>query len=730
MINEDPLIIAVEEWLNNNYSNHPSFGYLEPEGRPGNTVVGRLTMALQIELGITNPVPSFGPSTEKAFQNLSRDQFDEEKRYNLVYILQGAFWAKGYSPGTFDGKFTSGTENAIHRFQSDVGFEDTTGVVDAKLMKALLNTDGFRLAFNGNPSFRIIQQILNTEYAEGYFDYIPTNGVYERQTNKALIYALQVEIGLSSVANGAYGPATVRSTPTLRPGNTQTGVNRIIQFGLAVNGLPIFIFDGAYNTVVEDAVREFQEFMTLPVTGVANLATIKQLLTSNGFVERSATACDASMIIDSSTATTLEQYGYKIIGRYLTGTVGGTRSKAMTHEELAILQSRGIRVFPIYQDGGSYADYFNASQGHIDAQEAINATYQLGFPEGTTIYFAVDFDAYDFQVSQLIIPYMAAVKKVFEANRASLNMPNYELGVYGPRNIGIRCAEEPSIRAKYSFVSNMSTGFSGNLGFPMPENWSFGQFYETSIGSGSGYLEIDKNDYSGKDTGASFFNPVINNRDEIEQVLFEKWREIVSTLPILNDDPWLLSTGFEFDKSITVYNNTQFRVDVETSVEYTTPSEGSNLRIDVLNGEIQGNIETIFGDEYSILSSFGIGELEDTIDNVSASIDNGFIEVETKVIGTEIQFSLTIYNEDIDTPAGTVNLAATVTFAIKPGFPGFSEEQAERLVVIVGAAGAVVALLLVAKGIVAGLFVGGLATAATAVIAYINGLFDDNNSET
>ena len=282
MSNKDPLIIAVEEWLNNNYSTHPNFDYLKPEGRPGNVVVGRLIMALQIELGISNPVPTFGPATEAAFPNLSRDMFNEEEDNNLVYILQGAFWAKGYSPRSFNGIFNLGTESAIREFQSDVGFRETTGIVDAKLMKALLNTDGFRLPFNGNPYIRNIQQTLNTEYARGYFDYIPTNGIYERQTNRALVYALQVEIGLGSVANGSYGPATIDNTPTLYPGNTQTALNKILQFGLVVNGYSISEFDGKYTSLIEGSVREFQEFMTLPATGIANMPTIKQLFTSNG----------------------------------------------------------------------------------------------------------------------------------------------------------------------------------------------------------------------------------------------------------------------------------------------------------------------------------------------------------------------------------------------------------------------------------------------------------------
>lgn len=731
MSNQDPLILAVENWLNTNYSNHPSFDFKEPEGRPGNTVVGRLIMAMQIELGVSNPVPTFGPGTEAAFRNISKDRFNSsEERYNMIYILQGAFWAKGYSPGTFDGKFTPALESAIHRFQADVGFDQTTAVVDVKLMKALLNTDGFRLSAAGNPSFRIIQQILNTEYAQGYFDYIPTNGVYERQTNRALIYALQIETGLSSVANGAYGPSTIRNTPTLRPGNTQRSVNRIVQFGLAVNGFSIFVFDGSYGSVVEQAVREFQEFMTLPVTGIANMPTIKQLLTSNGYVERSAIASDASMIINESTAQTLLNNGYEIIGRYLTGTVGGSRSKAMTHEELAILQEKGIRVFPIYQDGGYYSTYFNRLQGYDDAREAIEVAQRLGFPDGTTIYFAVDFDAYDFQVSQLILPYMSAVREVFEANSSSLSMPNYEIGVYGPRNVCIRCMEEQSVHAKHSFVANMSTGFSGNLGFPMPRNWSFAQFFETSIGSGNGYLEIDKNDYSRRDTGTQSFLPILDERDETEQVLFEKWQEIVSTVPLLQSDVGLVSAGFEFNESIVIYDNLLLRVEVETTVDYTTPNEGNNIRIDVVNGEIQSNLETLFGDEYSILSSFGLGEVNDAINNLSASVDNGFIEVGVELVENDIQFRVGIYNEDVETPQGTVSFATEIILTLKTYFPDFSREQIEDLLLKVATgAGVIIAAVLIGKFVGIGVVVGGVATAGVAVLSYINGLFDDGNND-
>ncbi|TCO62900.1 hypothetical protein EV192_1021040 [Actinocrispum wychmicini] len=54
-----------------------------------------------------------------------------------------------------------------------------------------------------------------------------------------------------------------------------------------------------------------------------------------------------------------------------------------------------------------------------------------------------------------------------------------------------------------SFVSDMSTGFSGNLGFSMPRNWAFDQIATITIGSGAGAIEIDNNVYSGRDGGVS-----------------------------------------------------------------------------------------------------------------------------------------------------------------------------------------------------------------------------------
>lgn len=69
----------------------------------------------------------------------------------------------------------------------------------------------------------------------------------------------------------------------------------------------------------------------------------------------------------------------------------------------------------------------------------------------------------------------------------------YRVGVYGTRNVCTQVANNKYSVA--SFVSDMSTGFSGNMGFKIPSNWAYDQFNEISLNPDWG---IDKVGYSGK----------------------------------------------------------------------------------------------------------------------------------------------------------------------------------------------------------------------------------------
>lgn len=68
------------------------------------------------------------------------------------------------------------------------------------------------------------------------------------------------------------------------------------------------------------------------------------------------------------------------------------------------------------------------------------------------------------------------------------------------------CKSINSGLAQTAFVSDMSTGYSGNLGFSMPRQWAFDQFIEFTIGSGNGAVGIDNNAVSGKDKGFNYLS--------------------------------------------------------------------------------------------------------------------------------------------------------------------------------------------------------------------------------
>lgn len=291
----DEMVLKTQEWLNKTYSGKHGYNKVEENGIPNWKTIYGLTRALQIELGIAEPADNFGPTTESKFIPLKR-QAKNEKPTNLNYILQGAFWVKGngFNPGGLTGQFFEGTEEAVKKFQKAAGLAKQDGVVTAQIMKALLNMSAFTLVSNGDTKIRQIQQNLNRDY-NNYFGLMPCDGVYSRETNKALIYALQKEEGMStSVANGFFGPGTTSKCPTLSPGDSRTKLVLILQYALYCNGYPSGEFDGIYDAEVKSAVSRFQSFMCLPVTGIANMATIKALLASSGDTSRAAAACDTA----------------------------------------------------------------------------------------------------------------------------------------------------------------------------------------------------------------------------------------------------------------------------------------------------------------------------------------------------------------------------------------------------------------------------------------------------
>jgi peptidoglycan hydrolase-like protein with peptidoglycan-binding domain len=534
----DQMVLATQNWLNKTYGGDPRYNII-PEsqyGKTGWTTIYALTRALQIELGIQQTSDNFGPTTQSLYQPLVRE---DGICKNQFYILQGALWCKGYNTGHYgtlidgkyyiEGSFDESVENAVKQLQSDAGRSSQTGIVDLNTMKALLSMDYFVSieAYGGDENIRTIQQYLNGNY-ENYIGLRPCDGIYGRSTNTAMIYAIQAEEGLpTSVANGNFGPTTKNCCPAIPYSGVQksyTGTTynatkiskfiKLLQMALYVNGFGNTIFDGIYSTSTQNAVSEFQKHYALSITGTVNLGTWLSLLTSCGDTSRSAIACDCATILTEEKAQTLYNAGYRYVGRYLSGTIVGGASKALSIQEMQIAFNAGLRIFPIHQGSATYIDYFTEEQALADVESAYTHATNLNIPTNTVIYFAVDCDPQDWQITNNIIPYFA---KIYSTMVNSYDN-KYKIGIYGTRNV---CSRVCNVGyAVSSFVGDMSTGFSGNLGFSIPENWAFDQFTTVTIGSGTGQIEIDKDGFSGRDKGigslgTSEINRVYYNLQEI-----------------------------------------------------------------------------------------------------------------------------------------------------------------------------------------------------------------------
>ena len=535
----DDMVYLTQRWLNQEYGNVPGFGVVTENGKTGWDTVYGLLRALQYELGITNLANSFGPTTSSLYsQNLlRRNDGATDKKYA---ILQGALWCKGYDPGhgihdkngviSFDAVFDEKVENAIIQLKKDAGLSNPDGVVTLNVMKALMSMDSFKLlpSYYGSDSrVREFQQNLNRKYEAYIGGLVPCDGVYGRNTNKAIIFALQAEEGLPiDVATGSFGPTTLLCCPEIPysphslaakryPGTgigasyyytpTQiTALTELVQFALYVNGFGNGNINGNFDASMQQNLQAFQKHHAINITGRADRDTWLSLFVSKGNTGRTALGADCATILNKAKAQTLYDNGYRYVGRYLTGKANGV-SKALTREEAEIILDTGLRFFPIYQTNATYLTYFTPDQARADAESAITAATALGIPKDTIIYFAVDFDALDGNVTSHIIPYFEQVYKV-------MSQSIYKTGIYGTRNTCTRVSNLGY--ACSSFVSDMSTGYSGNLGYRLPDNWAFDQFANlegnNALGQGDGRIEIDKDAVSGRDQGVSKLNGVSN----------------------------------------------------------------------------------------------------------------------------------------------------------------------------------------------------------------------------
>ncbi|MDR3316086.1 MAG: DUF1906 domain-containing protein [Coriobacteriales bacterium] len=569
-------VLAAQQWLNTTYGGTSGYIYVNETGVPGTATSLALVSALQIELGISPVTGNFGPLT---IGGCDSNPLSLGSTGNRVRILQHGFYCKGYDPGTVTGTYSILTKGQVEQIQSDAGLDGSqiSSAAYGIQMKAVLGVDEYVLLGGGNPVIQVIQQTMNNKYVS-YIGLCPCDGIYSRSTATAMIYGLQAEEHMpTDVATGYFGDYTKVSCPVIPYSGQQVDYNgntysttdiqnftALAQYALYCMGRNATgsKYDpgnllGTLDAQTIIALNLFQGDCALAVHSGIQLNDWMSLLLSTGNPNRAAAACDCVKRLTYRDAIELASTSdITTVGRYLTGDFisGDIRTqKNLLRPEMKAIFEANLDLFVIYQDptefysngGTDIADYFTYDQGYSDARKAFSAAKTLGVPQGTAItaakiYFAVDYDFTEYEVYDKVVPYFEGINDYASATDA----PSYRIGIYSARNTcTIVSSQGLSVG---SFFADLSTGYSGNLGYPLPVDWDFDQIQETSD-----YVPfaIDRDIASGRYAGFYDFEDngtIVDDWDLITQngtaqVLFQNNGTTASSLPLywsknLNED--------------------------------------------------------------------------------------------------------------------------------------------------------------------------------------------------
>lgn len=461
----DARVLDAQRWVNQTYGHVAGFQRCAEDGKATTKVCHAFIMALQHELGISNLAANFGATTtrlwnEKQYAMLARD--------SVKTLMFHAYYVKGISPH----------DKPAHTLYRKINGTDPGEHVNenAKFMKALLSMTAFTKLPGGKDSISAGQQWINRTYeSDEGLDYVACDGLPSRKLSKTILAVLQIQLGIDRhKATGNYGPQT-RSR--LAQNQLERGASgqlvQIFSIALAIQGHDAISW--VFDHRLEQKVRDFQRFTALPETGRVDYSTWAEALVSHGDGNRPVKAIDCISEITQERAHWLRDNGYTLVGRYLKNTPGaGTLDKEIKPRELTQIRDAGLQLFTIFQYYGGQASYFTWDQGKHDALDAIARAKELGVPAGATIFFAVDFDAVGQEIEKNVVCYFWGVTEFI------MKDGTYRAGVYGPRYVCIRVSQRSSVTA--SFVSGMSPQFSGNAGYPLPQNWVLNQIAETVDG--------------------------------------------------------------------------------------------------------------------------------------------------------------------------------------------------------------------------------------------------------
>jgi Rv2525c-like, glycoside hydrolase-like domain len=193
------------------------------------------------------------------------------------------------------------------------------------------------------------------------------------------------------------------------------------------------------------------------------------------------------MIIDTNTSCLgktqlLKKKNIDTVGRYY---------RVATHPEFAItkaealeLSNAGIKIFTVFEEHGKKADLpLTKAQGRSDGSKALNQATNIGQPEGSAIYFAVEGLPSGYTSADLpgIRDYFSGVKEAIGGK--------YVLGVYGD---GIVCKTMLNENfCRFTWLAAASTSFEGTKEFMRSWKWTLAQLGPLDIDTDGLSVDID-----------------------------------------------------------------------------------------------------------------------------------------------------------------------------------------------------------------------------------------------
>lgn len=258
---------------------------------------------------------------------------------------------------------------------------------------------------------------------------------------------------------------------------------------------------------------------------------------------------------------------------------------------------------------------------------------------------------------------------------------------------------------KYSFVADMSYGWSGNLGFKMPKNWAFDQFVEYPIGG----TPIDQVAASGKDSGAKYFSPGTEN--------------IISVSDALDNIRKNLGNKFAVDlnKTITISNGPALKVTLTATDSFS--EVGSSPVFTISNGKLNSaNITNWLANTYGLKpEKLGIVVNDAGTLVESSKITAGNISVKLSANSNDeykLSFICNVIKEEDKLLDNELSLIIDMTIKPLPFIEtvpdvklSLSAEQVKQIVVVMGVAAILVVFSIAGfsiaslGGIISGLFV-------------------------